>query len=146
MPTRSPLWISLGLFCAPLLLILLFSPLLTDWLARHLLESKSKELDEYKQERTRILDHHVPLQLERFAFDCGPEDMALLREPEYYNRHIRLAALQLADGTGCSTLGPAIPLPSDATLSTAPGLHFTSTARRPPPTSRPTAADATGAC
>ena len=49
-----------------------------------------------RDDRTRILDHHVPLQLDRFVFDCGPKDMALLREPEYYNRHIRLAGLQLA--------------------------------------------------
>ncbi|TFF74024.1 EAL domain-containing protein [Aeromonas taiwanensis] len=127
MSTRSPLWISLGLFCAPLLLMLLLSPLLTDWLARHLLESKGMELAEFQKERTRILDHHVPLQLDRFVFDCGPKDMALLREPEYYNRHIRLAGLQLANGTGCSTLGLAVPLLSGAAMPTDPGLHFTST-------------------
>jgi len=103
MSARSPLWIPLALFCVPPLLMLLLTPLLSDKLAHHLLQTKERALLDYQQERNLLLDHDVPAQLAHFAFDCGPTDMALLRSPQYYNRHIRLAGLQLANGSGCST-------------------------------------------
>lgn len=130
MSTRSPLWISLGLLCAPLLLIMPATPLLSNWLAHQLLEAKESDLNEYQLERNRILDHYVPLQLSRFTFDCGAQDMALLRAPEHYNRHIRLAGLQPAKGPGCSTLGPAITLLSGAALPASFDIHLTSTPSR----------------
>ncbi|GJA34568.1 hypothetical protein [Aeromonas caviae] len=54
--------------------------------------------------------------------------MALLRSPQYYNRHIRLAGLQLANGSGCSTLGPALPQLADAGIPVSPDFHISSTA------------------
>ncbi|MFH6561078.1 hypothetical protein [Aeromonas caviae] len=128
MSARSPLWIPLGLFCLPPLLMLLLTPLLSDKLAHHLLQTKERALLDYQQERNQLLDHDVPAQLAHFAFDCGPKDMALLRSPQYYNRHIRLAGLQLANGSGCSTLGPALPQLADAGIPVSPDFHISSTA------------------
>ncbi len=128
MSARSPLWIPLGLFCLPPLMMLLLTPLLSDKLARHLLQTKERALLDYQQERNQLLDHDVPAQLAHFAFDCGPKDMALLRSPQYYNRHIRLAGLQLANGSGCSTLGPALPRLADAGIPVSPDFHISSTA------------------
>lgn len=128
MSARSPLWIPLGLFCLPPLLMLLLTPLLSDKLAHHLLQTKERALLDYQQERNQLLDHDVPAQLAHFAFDCGPKDMALLRSPQYYNRHIRLAGLQLANGSGCSTLGPALPQLADAGIPASPDFHISSTA------------------
>ncbi|MFM4705399.1 EAL domain-containing protein [Aeromonas bivalvium] len=130
MSRQTPLWISLGLFCAPPLLMLLIAPLLTNPLASHLLKLKEEELIAYQAERSRMLDHALPSQLSRFRFDCGPEDMALLRSPEYYNRHIRFAALQPAKGTGCSTLGPQWPLVPEVEIPGSSDFHLTSTPPR----------------
>lgn len=130
MSRQTPLWISLGLFCAPPLLMLLVAPLLTNPLASHLLKLKEEELIAYQAERSRMLDHALPSQLSRFRFDCGPEDMALLRSPEYYNRHIRFAALQPAKGTGCSTLGPQWPLVPEVEIPGSSDFHLTSTPPR----------------
>lgn len=127
MSRMTPLWISLGLFCAPPLLLLLIAPLLTNPLANYLLREKEEEMLTYQADRTRMLDHAIPSQLARFRFDCGPQDMALLRSPVYYNRHIRFAGLQPAEGTGCSTLGPELPfIPDDKTQSSRE-FHFIST-------------------
>lgn len=130
MSRQTPLWISLGLFCAPPLLMLLVAPLLTNPLASHLLKLKEEELIAYQAERSRMLDHALPSQLSRFRFDCGPQDMALLRSPEYYNRHIRFAALQPAKGTGCSTLGPQWPLVPEVEIPGSSDFHLTSTPPR----------------
>ncbi|WP_111873921.1 EAL domain-containing protein [Aeromonas bivalvium] len=130
MSRQTPLWISLGLFCMPPLLLLLLGPLLTKPLTHHLLKAKEEELLAYQAERSQLLSHDLLAQLSRFKFDCGPQDMALLRSPDYYNRHIRFAALQPAKGQGCSTLGPQWPFVPEVKLSPSADFQLTSTAPR----------------
>ena len=48
MSARSPLWIPLALFCVPPLLMLLLTPLLSDKLAHHLLQTKERDLLDYQ--------------------------------------------------------------------------------------------------
>ena len=128
MSARSPLWIPLASSVCPAA-DAVAHPLLSDKLAHHLLQTKERALLDYQQERNQLLDHDVPAQLAHFAFDCGPKDMALLRSPQYYNRHIRLAGLQLANGSGCSTLGPALPQLADAGIPVSPTFIYPA---RPP--------------
>lgn len=105
----SPFWNSLLLLLAPVLLVLPLSPLATDLWAHHLLSSKLEQIQIAQQTRHQDLDQVLREQMGRFAFDCGSGDLALLRDPKFYNNHIRLQGLQLASGEGCSSLGPAIP-------------------------------------
>lgn len=110
MSRLTSLWISLGLFCAPPLLLLLLSPLLTGPVTHQLLNAKAREMLAYQAERNQVLEQDIQAQLLRLQFNCGAEDMALLRDTSYYSRHIRLAGIQPAHGKGCSTVGPALPL------------------------------------
>lgn len=105
----SPLWNSLLLLLAPVLVVLPLSPLATNLWAHHLLSSKLEQILLAQQIRHQDLDQVLREQMSRFTFDCGAGDLALLRDPKFYNNHIRLQGLQLASGEGCSSLGPAIP-------------------------------------
>ncbi|VXA76884.1 Diguanylate phosphodiesterase (fragment) [Aeromonas salmonicida] len=101
----SPLWISLLLFCLPVLVSLPLSQLLGKPLAHHMLQQKREEIGDALVERRRDLDDSIRDQLAQFTFDCGQKDMALLRDPRFYSRHIRIQGLKLASGAGCSSLG-----------------------------------------
>lgn len=105
----SPLWLSLLLFCLPLLASLPISQLLGGPLAHQLLQDKKMEVETALAERHRLLDNNIRHQLTRFQFDCGRQDMALLRDPRYYNSHIRIQGILLASGGGCSSLGLDLP-------------------------------------
>lgn len=105
----SPLWLSLLLFCLPLLASLPISQLLGGPLAHQLLQDKKMEVETALAERHRLLDNNIRHQLTRFQFDCGRQDMTLLRDPRYYNSHIRIQGILLAAGGGCSSLGLDLP-------------------------------------
>ncbi|BCK61335.1 diguanylate phosphodiesterase [Aeromonas caviae] len=105
----SPLWLTLLLFCLPLLASLPISQLLGGPLAHQLLQDKKMEVETALAERHRLLDNNIRHQLTRFQFDCGRQDMALLRDPRYYNSHIRIQGILLAAGGGCSSLGLDLP-------------------------------------
>jgi len=105
----SPLWLTLLLFCLPLLASLPISQLLGGPLAHQLLQDKKMEVETALAERHRLLDNNIRHQLTRFQFDCGRQDMALLRDPRYYNSHIRIQGILLASGGGCSSLGLDLP-------------------------------------
>ena len=110
MRRASPFWISLLLLCLPVLASLPLSQLLGNPLAHQLLQQKKAQIEAALAERHEALDQSIRSQLSRFAFDCGPADMALLRDPRFYSRHIRLQGLKLASGGGCSSLGEDFPL------------------------------------
>ncbi|MGY3902396.1 EAL domain-containing protein [Aeromonas lusitana] len=110
MKRLSPLWISLLLFALPILVGLSLNRLAGDLLAHHLLKQKRLEIEAAMDERQRALEASIGDQLTRFSFDCGEQDMILLRDPKHYSRHIRLQGLKLASGKGCSSLGPDLPI------------------------------------
>lgn len=105
----SPLWLTLLLFCLPLLASLPLSQLLGSPLAHQLLQEKKTEIEAALAERHRALDESIRSQLTQFRFDCGEQDMALLRDPRFYNSHIRIQGIMLAAGGGCSSLGVDLP-------------------------------------
>ena len=105
----SPLWISLLLLCLPILASVPLSQLLGTPLAHQLLQQKREEIHAALTERHQALDENIDAQLAQFAFDCGQKDMALLRDPRFYSRHIRAQGLKLASGAGCSSLGEDLP-------------------------------------
>lgn len=109
MRSISPLWLTLLLFCLPLLASLPLSQLLGSPLAHQLLQEKKTEIEAALAERHRALDESIRSQLTQFRFDCGEQDMALLRDPRFYNSHIRIQGIMLAAGGGCSSLGVDLP-------------------------------------
>ncbi|MGY3857982.1 EAL domain-containing protein [Aeromonas intestinalis] len=113
MSKYSSFWILLALLLTPLLLVAALSPLLITPISRHLLTNKGHELLAYQDERTQALDASVLTQLAGFQFDCGPIDMALLRDPAHYSRHIRFAGIRTANDKSCSTMGPGLAILKD---------------------------------
>ncbi|MGY6036946.1 EAL domain-containing protein [Aeromonas sp. AE23HZ002T15] len=129
MSRRLSWWKSLGLFLSPALLVLLSGPLLTGPISEHFLKEKGEELLAYQTTRNQAVEHSVMTQLPRFKFDCGPEDMALLREPAFYTRHLRFAGMRTAQGVSCSTMGPGIPILEDVKdMPKLTDYRFTATA------------------
>lgn len=116
MKRLSPIWSSLLLLALPVLSSLSLAPLMGNVLAHHLLQQKRAEIETSMAERQHMLEAGIGDQLARFAFDCGEQDMALLRDPSHYNRHIRLQGLKLTSGKGCSSLGPDLPIIDANTL------------------------------
>ncbi|TVL21164.1 diguanylate phosphodiesterase [Shewanella xiamenensis] len=101
---------SMLLFTLPILGTELLAPLFTRPMATYLLEQKVAEIKTSMAQRHADLNTAISKQLELFNFDCGENDMALLRNPQYYGKHIRLQGLELASGARCSTMGPGVPL------------------------------------
>lgn len=124
-----PLWNSLLLFAFPICIGQLAVPWLSTPMTYHLLEQKVIEIETAMAERNSELDAALSNQLAQFVFDCGAQDMALLRDPRFYSTHIRLQGLELASGVGCSSIGPGIPLlhnvNQDAPLAGKYGLTAT---------------------
>lgn len=110
----SPVWLSVLLFMAPVVISQALVPLLSQPMAHHLLSQKMAEIKSAMAARNQELNVALTTQLKQFNYDCGAKDMALLRGPRFYNTHIRLQGLALASGGGCSSLGPAVSLLSTA--------------------------------
>ena len=110
----SPVWLSVLLFMAPVVISQALVPLLSQPMAHHLLSQKMAEIKSAMAARNQELNVALTTQLKQFNYDCGAKDMALLRGPRFYSTHIRLQGLALASGEGCSSLGPAVSLLSTA--------------------------------
>ena len=79
----SSVWISLLLFTLPIVASQSLGLWLAKPLANYLLEQKVAEIKQALEERHKELDTALTEQLAQFDFDCGPTDMALLRDPRY---------------------------------------------------------------
>ena len=110
----SPIWLSVLLFIMPVAISQALVPWLSKPMAYHLLTQKVAEIKSTLTARHQELNAILTTQLAQFNYDCGNKDMALLRDPRFYNTNIRLQGLALASGRGCSSLGPAVPLLSKA--------------------------------
>lgn len=110
-------WVTLLLLCTPIALSQALAPLLATPLSRYLLEQKRWDIEAAMNARNKELTDSISAQLAGFAFDCGPQDMTLLRNYRFYNSHIRVQGIKLGSGGGCSSLGPDIPLNLDKPLS-----------------------------
>ncbi|MGL6336370.1 EAL domain-containing protein [Aeromonas jandaei] len=94
---------------------------LADPLAERMQEQKMAEIKQANIERYKIINEILSTQLKQFEFNCGARDMSLLRNPRFYNTHIRLQGLELGSGQVCSSLGQGIsiaisPQPDDIAI------------------------------
>ncbi|KIQ80216.1 EAL domain-containing protein [Aeromonas sp. L_1B5_3] len=107
---------------------------LAEPLAERMQEQKMAEIKQANIERYKIINEILSTQLKQFEFNCGAKDMALLRNPRFYNTHIRLQGLELGSGQVCSSLGQGIsiaisPQPDDIAIgpfgltATPPGFN-----------------------
>lgn len=112
-------WMTLLLLGTPIALCQVLAPWLVSPLSHYLLEQKKWEIEAAMSTRSKELTDSITAQLAGFAFDCGPQDMALLRNYRFYNNHIRVQGIKLGSGGGCSSLGPDIALNLDTPLSDA---------------------------
>ncbi|PJG60010.1 EAL domain-containing protein [Aeromonas cavernicola] len=128
MHRSAPLLNCLLLLLIPILVALPLSQLLGRPLAHYLLEQKMEDIQQALLTRQIELNTALREQLPKLTFDCGKGDMALLREPRFYNSHFRLLGIELASGGGCSSLGPAIPAAAIAFPTTAEDRHYGLTA------------------
>lgn len=90
--------------------MLLLTPFLTSAITSYILKLKAQELIITTNERNKLIEHNISSQLPRINFNCEAEDIALLRNPSYYNSHIRFAGIQSSKGKNCSTLGAGLPV------------------------------------
>ncbi|MGP7733770.1 EAL domain-containing protein [Oceanimonas smirnovii] len=108
--------IALLLFLLPVLLFVLAMPALISPLSTYLLEQKMREVTAYLDTRSQAVDNIITRQLAGLRFDCGLGDMALLREPKYYSRYIRMTGVSNAENISCSSVG----MPFDSEYLQAP--------------------------
>ncbi|OEC38110.1 diguanylate phosphodiesterase [Aeromonas sp. DNP9] len=129
-PRLKSFWGCLCLFVFPIITMLFLTPFLTSPITRYLLQEKAQEVITHTEERNNLLEHNIVSQLPKIKFNCGLGDIELLRNPSYYNSHIRFAGIKTSGGKSCSTLGTGLPIsdaikdmPSkaDYIISTTPG-------------------------
>lgn len=109
MYNKRSFWKILALFFIPILLALLASQFAAIPWAQRLLNQKLDELQQDQIARQNELKLSLREQVSQFSFNCGETDMALLRNPRFYNDHVRIQGLWLSSGKGCSSLGPDVP-------------------------------------
>lgn len=97
--------VALVLMLLPLLLFMLIVSALVTPLSKYLLQQKMQEINSYLEHRANTLDRTIMEQLAGLAFDCGEQDLRLLRDPQYYSRYVRLIGMKNALNVSCSSIG-----------------------------------------
>ncbi|MGL5431067.1 MAG: EAL domain-containing protein [Vibrio sp.] len=129
MLAKIPTRIALAIFISPLIILLLIQQLWSSYVAQLLLNQKFAEINQSIEQRNLALDTTVTTQVQSLTFSCDDNDMRLIRDPQFYNRFIRLIGIETAQGVGCSTIGYPIPLPAELPNSTimSMGYHLSAT-------------------
>ncbi|QIL86691.1 EAL domain-containing protein (plasmid) [Vibrio sp. HDW18] len=128
MLSKIPTKIALVIFISPLVMLLLTQQLWSSYLAQLLLNQKFAEINQSIEQRNLALDTMVATQVQSLTFSCNSNDMQLIRDPQFYNRFIRLIGIETAQGVSCSTIGYPIPLPTELSSSEmAMGYHLSAT-------------------
>ncbi|EEY99933.1 EAL domain protein [Vibrio sp. RC586] len=100
-PTR----IALAILLSPLVIFLLTQQIWVPQVAQYLLEQKFAQINQYLEQRNLALDNMIQQQVHSLTFTCNVDDIRLIRDPQFYNRFVRLIGIESTQGTGCSTIG-----------------------------------------
>lgn len=111
MISKIPTRIALAILSAPLVVFLLTQQLWAPYVAQYLLNQKFSEINQYLDQRSLALDNMIQRQAQSVSFRCNIDDIRLIRDPQFYNRFVRLIGIESAQGVGCSTVGYPIQLP-----------------------------------
>lgn len=102
-------------------------PLWAPLVAQHLLNQKFAEINQYLEQRSLALDSMITQQVQSLTFTCNSHDQQLIRDPQFYNRFVRLIGIENAQGDGCSTVGYPIALAADSSASEPMGFTLSAT-------------------
>ncbi|WP_231118073.1 EAL domain-containing protein [Vibrio fluvialis] len=105
---RTPKKIVVLLVLLPVVLFFLSVPILERQYSLYLLNHKMDEVSKFLDARSKALNRMMLEQAEKLRFDCSEEDMSLMRNPNYYNKFVRIIGIISADGKTCSTVGVSL--------------------------------------
>ncbi|MCD6656858.1 EAL domain-containing protein [Vibrio cholerae] len=125
--SKAPMRIAFAILLSPLIIFLLAQPLWAPLVAQHLLNQKFAEINQYLEQRSLALDSMITQQVQSLTFTCNSHDQQLIRDPQFYNRFVRLIGIENAQGDGCSTVGYPIALAADSSASEPMGFTLSAT-------------------
>lgn len=105
---RTPKKIIVLLVLLPVALFSLSIPILERQYSLYLLNHKMDEVSQFLDTRSTALNDMMLQQAEQLRFDCSDDDMSLMRNPNYYNKFVRIIGIIGADGKTCSTVGMSL--------------------------------------
>lgn len=94
-----------SLLLLPMLIYFAAFPLISSSVAKLFLNQKRNQIELYLIDRGNTLQAMINQQLNTLHFDCGHEDWQIIRNPNFYSRHIRFMSVETKEGKQCSTLG-----------------------------------------
>lgn len=127
MISKAPMRIAFAILLSPLIIFLLAQPLWAPLVAQHLLNQKFAEINQYLEQRNLALDSMITHQVQSLTFTCNNHDLQLIRDPQFYNRFVRLIGIENAQGDGCSTIGYPIALAEDSSAAEPTGFTLSAT-------------------
>lgn len=105
---RTPKKIVALLVLLPVAFFSLSIPILERQYSLYLLNHKMDEVSQFLDTRSTALNDMMLQQAEQLRFDCSDDDMSLMRNPNYYNKFVRIIGIIGADGKTCSTVGMSL--------------------------------------
>lgn len=127
MISKAPMRIAFAILLSPLIIFLLAQPLWAPLVAQHLLNQKFAEINQYLEQRNLALDSMITHQVQSLTFTCNNHNLQLIRDPQFYNRFVRLIGIENAQGDGCSTIGYPIALAEDSSAAEPTGFTLSAT-------------------
>ncbi|RBM52646.1 EAL domain-containing protein [Vibrio tarriae] len=125
--SKVPKRIAFAILLSPLIIFLLTQKLWAPLVAQHLLNQKFTQINQYLEQRSVALDSMITQQVQLLTFTCNSDDLKLIRDPQFYNRFVRLIGIEKAQGDGCSTIGYPIELGSSSSTSEPMGFTLSAT-------------------
>lgn len=105
MISKIPTRVALAIFLSPLIIFLLTQNIWGPQVAQYLLNQKLSQINQYLEQRNHALDKMIPKQIQSLTFTCNADDIRLIRDPQFYNRFVRLIGIESTQGISCSTIG-----------------------------------------
>ncbi|WP_420895613.1 EAL domain-containing protein [Vibrio cincinnatiensis] len=105
MPSNHTKRRAFSLLLLPMLIYFAAFPLISSSVATLLLSQKKDQIEFYLVNRSNMLQEMITQQLNTLSFNCGDEDWQIIRNPIFYNQHIRFMGVETSEGKQCSTLG-----------------------------------------
>lgn len=106
--------------CISLVLMgsLLLPSLLSERVAKDMLIWKADTLEIMTLKRDQIIKDAMIKDIADLKFDCGKDDIETLRNLDFYDSQFWIQGIKLANGSGCSSLGPDLDIITRSQMKT----------------------------
>ncbi|MCG3760937.1 hypothetical protein EXA21_15935 [Vibrio cincinnatiensis] len=94
MPSNHTKRRAFSLLLLPMLIYFAAFPLISSSVATLLLSQKKDQIEFYLVNRSNMLQEMITQQLNTLSFNCGDEDWQIIRNPIFYNQHIRFMGVE----------------------------------------------------